>query len=627
MMEKSLNGSRGGGTAAGGNGAMMSAGGGYVGNFSGDVNAMLQGFMKLQMEQLKVEKAKTELKQAKLTAAADLDDDEMMKSRRRSENDDEDDNKEKGRLWKQQPLALAKSLSSTLKKGSVGKATTQSGPFDLIFSASRAMPISSSPLSRSKWYAKANKGHPDSKEEPLSAAATFSLLTRLLLSTMEDEEDKKVSPDKTRATNGLWQTQLPTAASSSLSRRRRGTWYRPQGGSSPGNRRRRRQTTGGSSQTQPAFKGDGGGGSPPSADFWQSLGSQVEWYKKGQQSQASSSSSQPSQQISPQKTTTAAASNNQRRKRRGSVELSNIPYYTLLQPKDFFINGALVQPKKKPEEQEQGASSSAAVNMQSGSSDDNIPSLSFSLNPPLTSKKPPSQEVLTTEKDSAGMKKNPSPRVMMMMVMPSTRVVEEQSPLLRLTRPQMKSPSSDPPYSSQNSISIEPQTGGSGGFFSEDEGKASSYANANAAVVIDNDFPPPLTLLRGPVWVSQPRGRLTLQRRQWPPLPRKRNALKEIISIDPRRGILPENNGKTVVRRKKRSLQDNKNDPQTRRVKVDFSQSGTGSGNDDSLRPVAEKISAGGGRSPGRHEGAGLNVKVRSSKKQPRKTINFFFTW
>ena len=48
-----------------------------------------------------------------------------------------------------------------------------------------------------------------------------------------------------------------------------------------------------------------------------------------------------------------------------------------------------------------------------------------------------------------------------------------------------------------------------------------------------------------------------------------------------------------------------------------------------------EKISAGGGKSPGHHEGGGLTVKVnkdagqmsKKSVKEERNTLNFFFTW
>jgi len=57
---------------------------------------------------------------------------------------------------------------------------------------------------------------------------------------------------------------------------------------------------------------------------------------------------------------------------------------------------------------------------------------------------------------------------------------------------------------------------------------------------------------------------------------------------------------------------------------------------------LVETISAGGGRSPGHHEGGGLTVEVtkpedevedeakreiQERKKHERKTLNFFFTW
>lgn len=69
--------------------------------------------------------------------------------------------------------------------------------------------------------------------------------------------------------------------------------------------------------------------------------------------------------------------------------------------------------------------------------------------------------------------------------------------------------------------------------------------------------------------------------------------------------------------------EENENEKQTRRVKVKFEQS-------SELPPGSkETISAGGGKSPGHHEGGGLTVKVKEEdhKKQPRKTLNFFFTW
>ena len=64
-----------------------------------------------------------------------------------------------------------------------------------------------------------------------------------------------------------------------------------------------------------------------------------------------------------------------------------------------------------------------------------------------------------------------------------------------------------------------------------------------------------------------------------------------------------------------------------RRVKIDFSQNG-----EQLPEGSIETISAGGGKSPGHHEGGGLTVKVKEdqAKQKPvaRKTqLNFFFTW
>ena len=70
-----------------------------------------------------------------------------------------------------------------------------------------------------------------------------------------------------------------------------------------------------------------------------------------------------------------------------------------------------------------------------------------------------------------------------------------------------------------------------------------------------------------------------------------------------------------------------------RRVKIDFSQNGA-----KLPEGSIETISAGGGKSPGHHEGGGLTVKVKEDevqqrririkqKPEPRKTLNFFFTW
>ena len=65
-----------------------------------------------------------------------------------------------------------------------------------------------------------------------------------------------------------------------------------------------------------------------------------------------------------------------------------------------------------------------------------------------------------------------------------------------------------------------------------------------------------------------------------------------------------------------------------RRVKIDFSQNG-----EQLPEGSIETISAGGGKSPGHHEGGGLTVKVKEDrriKQKPvaRKTqLNFFFTW
>ena len=68
-----------------------------------------------------------------------------------------------------------------------------------------------------------------------------------------------------------------------------------------------------------------------------------------------------------------------------------------------------------------------------------------------------------------------------------------------------------------------------------------------------------------------------------------------------------------------------------RRVKIDFSQNG-----EELPEGSIETISAGGGRSPGHHEGGGLTVKVKEepslrriklTKPVARKTLNFFFTW
>ncbi len=64
-----------------------------------------------------------------------------------------------------------------------------------------------------------------------------------------------------------------------------------------------------------------------------------------------------------------------------------------------------------------------------------------------------------------------------------------------------------------------------------------------------------------------------------------------------------------------------------RRVKIDFEQDG-----DELPEGTVEKISAGGGKAPGHHEGGGLTVKVDGDEKKTktrdqRKTLNFFFTW
>ena len=68
-----------------------------------------------------------------------------------------------------------------------------------------------------------------------------------------------------------------------------------------------------------------------------------------------------------------------------------------------------------------------------------------------------------------------------------------------------------------------------------------------------------------------------------------------------------------------------------RRVKVSFKQMVPGG-----LPPgTIEKVSAGGGQSPGHHEGGGLTVKVKEGFErklkerdvEKRKTLNFFFTW
>jgi len=81
--------------------------------------------------------------------------------------------------------------------------------------------------------------------------------------------------------------------------------------------------------------------------------------------------------------------------------------------------------------------------------------------------------------------------------------------------------------------------------------------------------------------------------------------------------------------------EEQENDPQTRkrRVRVGFAQSGA------LPAGAKETISAGGGRSPGHHEGGGLTVRVRKSstndggrrrqddRDRRSKTINFYFTW
>ena len=73
MMEKSMSG---GGNGSSSSSSMPASGSSYS-NFS-SVNDMLKGFMELQKEQLKMERAKAEANKAKVDLAMDYDDDDEM---------------------------------------------------------------------------------------------------------------------------------------------------------------------------------------------------------------------------------------------------------------------------------------------------------------------------------------------------------------------------------------------------------------------------------------------------------------------------------------------------------------------------------------------------------------------